>query len=462
LPSSAGRVVIVGGGIAGLAAAYDLRRAGVDCTIFEKRPKLGGVIETLTWEDCLLECGPDSFISAKPEAAALIKELGLESEIIGSNDHQRTTYILKLGRLVPLPEGVMMIVPTRVMPMVRSPLLGWGTKLGMALELFRRRPTPYQAGRDRSVAEFVVDHFGQETLDYLAEPLLSGVYGGDPRRLSMASVLPRFLQMEAKYGSLGRAVMQSKSQGSAGGSLFRTLKGGLGTLVDAVSKRLTVRHHAVEAIEKRDNGFRVRAAGDWIEADHVILACPAWAAAGLAGRLDGDLGRSLDAIPYSSSLTLSLIYKSSEFDGKRAGFGFLVPQKERQRMAAATFVGTKFPYRAPEDRIILRCFFGGTADEEILKESDDSLLAIARNELKRILGLTAPPIFHSISRWPRSMAQYNVGHAGRIKQIKDRVAAISGLLLAGNAYEGIGIPDCIRTGRAAAKEILAGSVKTAV
>jgi oxygen-dependent protoporphyrinogen oxidase len=256
--------------------------------------------------------------------------------------------------------------------------------------------------------------------------------------------------------------MQSKSQGSAGGSLFRTLKGGLGTLVDAVSKRLTVRHHAVEAIEKRDNGFRVRAAGDWIEADHVILACPAWAAAGLAGRLDGDLGRSLDAIPYSSSLTLSLIYKSSEFDGKRAGFGFLVPQKERQRMAAATFVGTKFPYRAPEDRIILRCFFGGTADEEILKESDDSLLAIARNELKRILGLTAPPIFHSISRWPRSMAQYNVGHAGRIKQIKDRVAAISGLLLAGNAYEGIGIPDCIRTGRAAAKEILAGSVKTAV
>jgi oxygen-dependent protoporphyrinogen oxidase len=332
----------------------------------------------------------------------------------------------------------------------------------MALELFRRRPTPYQAGRDRSVAEFVVDHFGQETLDYLAEPLLSGVYGGDPRRLSMASVLPRFLQMEAKYGSLGRAVMQSKSQGSAGGSLFRTLKGGLGTLVDAVSKRLTVRHHAVEAIEKRDNGFRVRAAGDWIEADHVILACPAWAAAGLAGRLDGDLGRSLDAIPYSSSLTLSLIYKSSEFDGKRAGFGFLVPQKERQRMAAATFVGTKFPYRAPEDRIILRCFFGGTADEEILKESDDSLLAIARNELKRILGLTAPPIFHSISRWPRSMAQYNVGHAGRIKQIKDRVAAISGLLLAGNAYEGIGIPDCIRTGRAAAKEILAGSVKTAV
>jgi protoporphyrinogen/coproporphyrinogen III oxidase len=458
LPAAARRVLIVGGGISGLSAAYDLTRAGADCTVFEKRPRLGGVIETLAWEDCLLECGPDSFLSAKPEAAALIKELGLESEMIGSNDHQRTTYILKKGRLVRLPEGVMMIVPTRVMPMVRSPLLGWGTKLGMALELLRRKPGANQAGRDRSVAEFVLDHFGQETLDYLAEPLLSGVYGGDPRQLGMAGVLPRFLQMEANYGSLGRAVMKSKGQGSSGGSLFRTLRGGLGTLVDRVSKGLQVKHDAVEAIEKQGSGFRVRTGGAWLEADQVILACPAWAASALLSAVDADLAGLLEAIPYSSSLTLSLIYKASEFDGMRAGFGFLVPQKERERVAAATFVATKFPHRAPQDRIILRCFFGGTGDEAVLQESDDSLLAIARRELKRILGLTAAPVFHSISRWPRSMAQYNVGHLGRIQQIKARAAAIPGLHLAGNAYEGIGIPDCIRTGRAAAKQILTGSV----
>lgn len=289
MPAAARRVLIVGGGISGLSAAYDLTRAGADCTVFEKRPRLGGVIETLAWEDCLLECGPDSFLSAKPEAAALIKELGLESEMIGSNDHQRTTYILKKGRLVRLPEGVMMIVPTRVMPMVRSPLLGWGTKLGMALELLRRKPGANQAGRDRSVAEFVLDHFGQETLDYLAEPLLSGVYGGDPRQLGMAGVLPRFLQMEANYGSLGRAVMKSKGQGSSGGSLFRTLRGGLGTLVDRVSKGLQVKHDAVEAIEKQGSGFRVRTGGAWLEADQVILACPAWAASALLSAVDADL-----------------------------------------------------------------------------------------------------------------------------------------------------------------------------
>src|SRR5580658_7391971 len=198
------RVIVVGGGISGLSAAYDLARAGVECLVLEKQPRLGGVIQTNSWEGCVLEGGPDSFISSKPEALALIRELGLENEVIGSNDHQRTTYIVKHGRLVALPEGVMMIVPTRVMPMVRSPLLGWGTKIRMGLELLRRPPGKDRPSLDRSVAEFVTGHFGQETLDYLAEPLLSGIYGGDPSQLSVASVLPRFLQMEATHGSLGR------------------------------------------------------------------------------------------------------------------------------------------------------------------------------------------------------------------------------------------------------------------
>lgn len=443
-------VVIVGGGIAGLSAAYDLARAGIPHTLFEKMPRLGGVIETRIEDGCVLECGPDSFISSKPEALALVKELGLEGEIIGSNDHQRTTHILKHGELVPLPEGVMMIVPTKVMPMVKSNLLSWRTKIGMGFELLRR-PKKYP---DRSVAEFVVDHFGQETLDYLAEPLLSGVYGGDPRELSVASVLPRFVDMETNTGSLGRAVMTAKRPPSSpGSSLFKTLASGLGTMIEALATYANVKHTAVDAIERKGDGFRVRAGGDWIDATNVIVATPAPQAVPLLEGVDPELAKMLRTIPYSSSALVSMLFDEAKFDGQRAGFGFLVPKCERDRMAACTFVGTKFPHRAPDDRILLRCFFGGAGDEAILKESDESIVTIAREELRRILGLTAAPLFSSVSRWPKSMAQYTVGHGARMKEIKARAAAIPGLELAGNAYDGIGIPDCVRTGRQAAGNI---------
>jgi len=441
---------VVGGGISGLSAAYDLTAAGADCSILENQARVGGVIETRIAEGCTLECGPDSFLSAKPAALALIKELGLEGDVIGSNDHQRTTYILKHGALVALPEGVMMIVPTRVTPMVKSPLLSWGTKIRMGLEYFRRPGESH----DRSVAEFVTDHFGQETLDYLAEPLLSGVYGGDPAQLSVGSVLPRFLQTEAKYGSLVRGVLAGRTGAAPSGPLFRTLKGGLGTLVDALAARVKVCRAEVETIERSGSGFRLRTGGEWIDADQVIVACPAWSAARLVQGLDGRLAELLGSIDYSSSLTLSLIYRTADFDGKRAGFGFLVPKKERQRLAACTFVGTKFSFRVPDDRIVLRCFFGGIGDPAILNESDASVTAIAREELRRILGLTAAPIAQVIARWPRSMAQYTLGHQQRVEEIRTRAAAIPGLHLAGNAYDGIGIPDCIQAGRAAAKAAL--------
>jgi oxygen-dependent protoporphyrinogen oxidase len=443
-------VVIVGGGISGLSAAYDLARGGIPHTLFEKLPRLGGVIETRSQDGCLLECGPDSFITAKPEMLALIKELGLEGEVIGSNDFQRTTHILKHGKLVPLPEGVMMIVPTKVMPMVKSNLLGWGTKLRMGFELLRR-PKRFP---DRSVAEFVKDHFGQETLDYLAEPLLSGVYGGDPRDLSVNSVLPRFVDMEATKGSLGRAVMSAKRPPSApGSSLFKTLASGLGTMIEALATYANVRHENVDAIQRRANGFAVRAGGEWMEASNVIIATPAPSAIPLIQDIDPALGKLLGAIPYSSSALVSLVFDEAKFDGQRAGFGFLVPKCERDRLAACTFVGTKFPHRAPDDRILLRCFFGGTGDEAILSESDESLITIAREELRRILGLTAEPLFTKVSRWPKSMAQYTVGHSVRIADIKKRAAAIPGLHLAGNAYDGIGLPDCVRSGRTAAAAI---------
>jgi oxygen-dependent protoporphyrinogen oxidase len=443
-----GQVVIIGGGIAGLAAAYDLARAGVAHTLLEQQPRVGGVIETRSWENCVLECGPDSFLGAKPEALTLIRELGLEGQVIGSKDHERVTYILRHGRLVRLPEGTTMFVPTRASPVLASPLVGWGTKIRMGLELFRKP----QDQPDRSVADFVVDHFGQETLDYLAEPLLSGVYGGDPQQLSAASVLPRFVEMERTSGSLARAVMKSRANGAAGsGALFRTLKGGLGCLVDRLAGQANVVHGRAEKVEPHANGFRVRASGDWIEAERVIVACPAWAAADL---LDGPLAESLRGIPYTSSAIVSLVFRSAEFDGMRAGSGFLVPRVERRKLMACTFVGTKFPNRVPDDKMTLRCFFGGAGNDHALAESDESLVAAAREELRRIVGLSAAPIFAMVSRWPKSMAQYVVGHAARLKEIEARTAEIPGLYLAGNAYAGIGIPDCIRTGRQAAARIV--------
>lgn len=442
--------IIVGGGIAGLAAAYDLAKAGVEHTLIEKRPRLGGVIETRAWDGCVMECGPDSFLSQKPEAVALINEVGLGVQVIGSNDAERVTYILRHGRLTRLPEGTTMFVPTRPGPMLASPLVGWGTKIRMGLELFRR---PVE-NPDRSVADFVTDHFGKETLDYLAEPLLSGVYGGDPAQLSMASVMPRFVEMERQQGSLARALIKARSTPS-GVPLFRSLKGGLGSLVDRLALQATVAHGTVEAIEQTtSHAFRVRIDGNWLDASNVILACPAWAAAELTSSLDPALSARLAQIPYTSSAIVSLVYNDRDFDGQRAGTGFLIPRVERRKLLACTFVGTKLPNRVPEGKIALRCFFGGAGNEAVLSESDESLIAAAGEELRRIIGLTAAPIHTSVSRWPRSMAQYTVSHAVRLKEIESRAAAIPGLYLAGNAYTGIGIPDCIRTGRTAAAKIV--------
>ena len=456
---SAREIVIIGGGITGLAAAYELVKGGAKPALVDPGERLGGVIQTDTVDGCVLEAGPDSFLSAKPAAVELIRELGLGSELISSNDHERVTYIVRDGRLVPMPDGLLMMIPTRILPMALSPLLSWGTKIRMGFEYLKRPPvTPMP---DRSVADFIRDHYGQETVDYLAEPLLSGVYGGSAERLSVGSVLQRFVELEGQYGSLTRGVLTARKNAPPRGTaepLFQTLKGGLSQLTSELERLIRpsteIIRGTVDAFEAGENGYRYHARGEWFDAQQVIFACPAWRAGRILKSFDAALAGSLDAIPYSSSVTLALVYRASSCGRIPPGFGFLVPARERRAMVACTFVGAKFPFRVPPGYVVLRCFLGGADGESILDLDDEGILGAVQNELETLLGWRAEPVSWRLSRWRRSMAQYEVGHTRRIAQIEELLRRHAGLHLAGNAYSGIGIPDCIRTGRAAAQSVL--------
>lgn len=450
-------VAIVGGGISGLSTAYYLSKAGIPSTLIEVRPRLGGVIQSERVDGCVIEGGPDSFLSIKPAAMDLIRELGLESEVIGSNDHLRVTYVWKGGRLVPLPDGLQFMVPTKLMPLLTTRLLSWPTKWRMGMELFH---PPGRHPEDQSVADFVARHYGVEAVDYLAEPLLSGIFGGSPSTLSITSVMPRFVELEARYGSLTKGVLAELKSSKAQGKslpLFRTLKGGLGELVAALTTRLdghcTVLRRRALAVERSPGGFRIALDDGTLECARLVLACEAHSAGPLAAGLDGRLGDLLGTVPYSSSMTVALAFSDTAFPHPLRGFGFLVPKRERRRLVACTWVGTKFPNRVPHGTTLLRCFLGGMDDSAILAESDDRVISEVLSELHQIVGFRAAPLFSRIFRWPRSMAQYTVGHPKRIAEIEARVSSIAGLHLAGNAYQGIGIPDCIRTGKQAATAI---------
>jgi len=443
------RAVIIGGGISGLSAAYYLAKAGIRPLVLERRPHVGGVIRTSVQRGCVLEEGPDGFMAAKPWAMNLIRELGLEDQVIGSNDHSRVTYIVKKGKLVPMPEGLMMMVPTKILPLVETPLLSWGAKIRMGLE-FLRQP-PQKPLPDRSVYEFLLDHYGEECIDYLAEPLLAGVYGGDPRAMSVNSVLARFVEIEKKYGSLTRGVLATPRPKGSGSSFLLTLKGGLGQLIEALRPSADILQASAEVLERVAGGFRVRADGNWLEAEQVVLAVTARDAAQLILTWQPELSGLLAGIPYTSSVTLSLGYAARTFDHPLQGHGFLVPKKERRFIFGCTWVGNKFDHRVPPNMVVLRCFLGG----EALPLSDEALVDSARADLHSIMGLEAEPVFHNIARWPNSMAQYTVGHEQRVARIEELARAIPGFYLAGNAYHGIGIPDCVRMGQEAAAKISA-------
>jgi oxygen-dependent protoporphyrinogen oxidase len=470
------RIAIIGGGIAGLAAAYELelaRTAGaeVEYTLFELRERLGGALSSETVNGAVLERGPDSFLTEKSAAADLCRELGLGDDLMPSNDSGRKTFIVVGKRLVALPDGLMFLVPTKLIPTALSRLFSLSTKLRMGLELLL---PPRPSGLpDESVASLVERHFGRETVDRLADPLLSGIYGGDATELSARTVLPRMVEMEQKYGSLTRAMLTShrlmrkhaQATGSAGArrAIFTSLRGGMQQLVDAITARLkpeSIRlSTSVSALEKTAGGWMVTGGGQTERYDAVIMATPAWAAGVLLRAVNQDLGKELSGIPYSSSITLNLVYDEAKLGRLPEGFGFLVPAVEGRSLLACTFAHRKFLGRTPPGKVVLRAFLGGMRNEGLLTESDESLVATVRRELSEILGesvLSAKlePEYAQVTRWRRAMAQYAVGHQKRRERIDAYAGTLDGLRLAGNAYDGIGVPDCIRLGRKAAKELV--------
>ena len=458
------RIAIVGGGISGLAAAFEIeerRRAGVEIeyTLYESSPRLGGVLRTEHIDGCVVEAGPDSFVTEKPWATDLCRAIGIGDQLIGSNDAERKTYILVRGRLVEMPDGLMFLVPTKILPTGLSSLFSWKTKMRMMQELYH---PPRAVDHDESVSAFVERHYGSEMVDRLADPLLSGVYGGDAAKLSVRAVLPRFTEMERTHGSLGRAMLAARKKMQSAQKtpmpLFSSLKDGMEHLTNTVVSRLTpgslLTSTPAQAVQAEAGGWVVSAGMQSDGFDGIILAMPARATGQVLEIASPELAAELESIEYTSSITVALGYDRDVRQALPAGFGVLVPRSEGKQLLAATFVHNKFPHRAPDDRALLRCFFGGSNAERIWDYSDDQIISVVRKELQDILGLQAEPLFGRVYKWKSAMAQYGVGHLERLERIERLRQRLAGLALAGNGYRGIGVPDCVRSGREAVKQLL--------
>ncbi len=454
------QVGIIGGGVSGLATAYFLSRLGIRTTMIEKSNRLGGLIKTDLIEGCRLEAGPDSYISTKPAVSELCGELegieggSLQHEIIGSNDALRRVLVVRKGRLIPLPKGMVMMAPAEWKPVLSSPLFSAATKLRFlheTLSLPRDRPA------DVSIEQLVLDHFGREVLEYLAEPLLSGVYGGYAGQLSAGSVLPRFMDYERKYGSLVRGVRRERRERPQTTSLFLSLRGGMETLTNSLSRAIcrstAVLHGEATSIERTAPGWRVHADGQTTEATQLVMACPAYAAAALLERELPALSSELNAIPYSSAVLVTLVYETSKLNHALDAFGFLVPRAERKTIAAATWIDTKFPSRIPSGLSALRAFIVEPEASRLLNSSKEELVRLTAWDFERLMGITATPKFSTVYFWPRSMPQYVVGHEARCHRIAQLVSETKGLYLVGNWYSGVGVPDCVRIAKETANVI---------
>jgi oxygen-dependent protoporphyrinogen oxidase len=409
-----------------------------------------------------METGTDSFLTEKPWAAQLAKRIGLESQLIPTRAEFRKTYVVRRGRLVEIPVGFSLLAPTHLRPVLASSLFSpWG-KIRIALEpLIPKR----EDDADESLASFVTRRLGREVLDRVAQPLAGGIYTADPAELSMVATMPRFVAMEREHGNLRRgmraaeAARTAQTSGTSGArwSLFLTLRGGVSTLVEALASRVpsSIRCGAeVASIDREDDCWRLTMSdGARIEADAVICAAPAFTAARLTRRIEARLADHLGYINYASAATVNLTYRRSDFPKPPDAFGFVVPVIERRKIIAGSFSSLKFEGRAPEGFVLARVFLGGVLQTEMMKLSDADMVAAAREEFSDLLGVTAPPGLTEVQRWPAAMPQYAVGHLDRVAKIEALAANIPGFFLAGAAYRGVGLPDCVHSGESVAEAV---------
>jgi len=449
-------VVIVGGGIAGLAAAYELSKQGTSFVVLERAPRAGGVIFSEQVDGFVVDGGPDALLIQKPEAIALCREIGLGDRLV-STKTPRIAYIQRGGRLHALPAASVLGIPTRVGPFVRTTLFSWAGKLRMGAELF---VPPRRDDADESIGAFITRRFGQEAATYLAEPLLAGIHAGDVDRLSVRALFPRLVAAEQQHGSLLRAFRAGGPAAPRGASqpvtrrdegAFKSLPGGLGEMVQALVASIGDRHirtnTAVDAIVG-GGPFSVRTAnGDSITAKAVVLATPAYATSVLIRDRDAELSRLASEIPYASAATVALAFRRDHVRHSLAGSGFVVPRAEHTGLLAASWLSSKWPNRAPDDSVLMRTFLGGARDPHALDRSDAELVETSLAALRPLLGIQHAPLFTRVYRWDRSNAQHNVGHLERMAAIERALARHPGLFLTGSAWRGVGIPDCVADGR---------------
>ncbi len=450
--STATSVVVIGGGISGLAAARRLADAGASFLLLEAGNRLGGKIVTDRVGGFTIEGGPDCFLASKPDGVGLVRQLGLEGRLCATDPAHRGTFVRRGDTLHRLPEGLTGLVPTRIVPLLTTKTLSLLGRARAGLEaLLPARP----ADGDESIAAFARRRFGREAYDWLIEPLLSGIYAGDGEQLSLTATFPILAQLERTEGSVLRAMARRRvpRPGVTGG--FVTLIGGLGELIDSVARRLPPDRirldAAVTAIERSSAAYRVRVGnGSTITCDRVILALPAPAAARVIAPLDARIERELAGIPFVSTATISLGFAPGAVDRPLHGYGYVSPRAGGGPIVAATWTSNKFPWRAPLAGTLVRFFLGRAGSEKVIDLPDDELVALARAELTRLCGVRATPALVRVFRWPRSMPQYVVGHLERLERLAQLMRGVPGLLLAGASYRGIGIPDCIASGWAAA------------
>ncbi|MDR7456233.1 MAG: protoporphyrinogen oxidase [Armatimonadota bacterium] len=465
-PPPSPHVLVVGGGITGLAAAYTLvtdpraKCLGVACTVIESEPRLGGKLRTERIDGCLVEHGPDSFLATKPWAAELCRALGIGDRLIPTLPG-RAVYVASRGRLHPLPDGLTFGVPTRLRSLLGTKLLSPLEKLRVAADLVlpRRRDDS-----DESLGGLLRRRLGDAVVRRVAGPLLGGIYAGDPDQLSARATFPLLPQWEASHRSLVLAALDRRRQAAStpNGPMFLSLAGGVGELVEHLRAALAgvtlLTGRTVVHLARRRHGgqgYHVRLDdGQTLDADAVVLTVPAFAAAALLAPLSRPVVAALRTIPYVSTAAVTLAYDRDRIRHPLDGHGFVVARDEPLAIVACTWLSSKWPHRAPPNRALLRCYLGAAGREAVVDEPDERLVALARADLAKTMGIDAAPRFAVVARWPKAMPQYPPGHLERLQAMEAGLASLPGLALAGAGYRGIGIPDCIRQGTEAARRVL--------